>query len=125
MNNKNWLDNLAVGDKVCYDCGMMGRDFAIGTVERLTKTQVIVNNGSKYRRSNGERFGGSAWDIQSIREPTKERILMARKCIIRNRISRISRSDNKTIIQALTEGSVLELENALKIIERVLGGGDE
>lgn len=51
------LKDLKAGDKVIIRNRWNDR---IGTIERVTKTQIIVN-GYKFRRENGSQINGDTW----------------------------------------------------------------
>jgi hypothetical protein len=62
---KAWLDSLQPGDTwtYVYTSGYSSRrDVATVTVEKLTKTQIVLLNGTRYRRSDGGEVGGSYYD---------------------------------------------------------------
>lgn len=64
----DWLKNLKVGDTVIAS----GRNFnRICTIDRLTKTQIVVGN-LKYRISDGGLVGAGNWNYGSLHEPTEE-----------------------------------------------------
>jgi len=77
----NWLDDIKVGDEVVVDAAMYRLD-RITTVERLTKTQIILcDSTSKFQRTTGWMIGGG-WQPSRILEPTEERkqkVVLARK----------------------------------------------
>jgi len=78
--DKEWLNKLKVGDKVYID-GPYGRSGSVETVSRLTKTLIITTNNyndceTKYRKTNGYKYGGSG-DVYyrvRLRKLTQERI---------------------------------------------------
>ena len=62
---KAWLASLQPGDTwtYAYTAGHYSlRDVATVTVEKLTKTQIVLRNGARYRRSDGGKVGGSSFD---------------------------------------------------------------
>ena len=62
---KAWLDSLQPGDTwtYVYTSGYSSRrDVDTVTVEKLTKTQIVLLNGARYRRSDGGKVGGSYFD---------------------------------------------------------------
>ncbi len=62
---KAWLDSLQPGDTwtYVYTSGYSSRrDVATVTVKKLTKTQIVLLNGTRYRRSDGGKVGGSSYD---------------------------------------------------------------
>ncbi len=58
MNYTEWLANLKVGDKVAIS-NRYGYKSEI--VARLTKTQVVLENGVKFNRESCRRIGDDAW----------------------------------------------------------------
>ena len=66
MNN---VEHLKPGDQVIS--GSRNHD-QLSTVERVTKTQVILPDGSRYRRLDGGLVGGNAWNFSYIRDATDE-----------------------------------------------------
>jgi len=59
---KAWLDSLQPGDTWTYVRFSYRRDVSTVTVEKLTKTQIVLQNGARYRRSDGGKVGGSYFD---------------------------------------------------------------
>lgn len=62
---KAWLDSLQPGDTwtYVYTSGYFSRrDVATVTVKKLTKTQIVLLDGTRYRRSDGGKVGGSSFD---------------------------------------------------------------
>jgi hypothetical protein len=53
----SWLENLKPGDKVVLSRGL-GTHW-LNTVERVTKTLIILANGSRYRKKDGQLAGES------------------------------------------------------------------
>jgi len=74
MSDNEWLLHLKPGDEVIYTHGWNGE--AVGKVTRLTDTQIVFNDGSKWRKQNGYKVGGgsSYGGVQFLREPTPERL---------------------------------------------------
>lgn len=62
---KAWLDSLQPGDTLTYvyTSGYSSRrDVVTVTVKKLTKTQIVLLDGTRYRRSDGGKVGGSVYD---------------------------------------------------------------
>lgn len=62
---KAWLDSLQPGDTwtYAYTAGYSARrDVCTVTVEKLTKTQIVLRNGARYRRSDGGLVGGRSYN---------------------------------------------------------------
>ncbi len=71
MNN-DFAMELKPGDKVIESgCGYGLHDM-VGKVERLTKTQVILENGSRYRRKDGVLVGNNNYYRSRLRQYTEE-----------------------------------------------------
>lgn len=64
------LKDLVVGDDVLV-VGMSCR--RIAKIDKVTKTQIVVNN-ARYRRNSGWQCGGDRWNVKSISVPTKKEI---------------------------------------------------
>lgn len=67
----NWLENLKAGDRVYINRGStLGNNYTPATVERTTKTTIIVN-GKKYRKSDGVMQGEYTHFAPQLFEPTE------------------------------------------------------
>ena len=64
------LKDLVAGDNVLVT-GMYHR--RIAKVDKVTKTQIIVNN-ARFRRDSGWQYGGDSWSRKSISVPTEKEI---------------------------------------------------
>ena len=64
------LKDLVVGDEVLV-IGMHRR--RIAKVDKVTKTQIVVNN-ARFRRDSGWQCGGDSWNRKSISVPTEKEI---------------------------------------------------
>ena len=64
------LKDLVVGDNVLVR-GMHCR--RIAKVDKVTKTQIVVNN-ARFRRDSGWQCGGDSWSRKSISVPTEKEI---------------------------------------------------
>jgi len=72
MNNKTFLDKLEVGSPVIM-CGKYN-DYVL-TVERITKTQIIVSSGKgKFNRMTGRSIGTDSWNSTYIHEATEKAV---------------------------------------------------
>ena len=88
MENKEWLESLKPGDEVCFN-GSYGR-LAIREVERLTKTQIILDNGAKFRRDTGWGIGCSQYHQSFIDEVTDSVRLKIKTENLRYKISEVN-----------------------------------
>lgn len=64
------LKDLVAGDDVLVR-GMHSR--RIAKVDKVTKTQIVVNN-ARFRRDSGWQCGGDSWNRKSISVPTEKEI---------------------------------------------------
>ena len=64
------LKDLVVGDDVLVTGTFLRR---IAKVDKVTKTQIIVNN-ARFRRDSGWQCGIDRWDRKSISVPTEKEI---------------------------------------------------
>ena len=70
--SSEWIKELKKGDKVIVSGTR--QPSRVATIERFTKTQIIVDGGSKFRLSDGEGVGGSVWCYSCIDQATDEAI---------------------------------------------------
>lgn len=64
------LKDLVAGDKVLV-VGVSCR--RIAKIDKVTKTQIVVNN-ARFRRDSGWQCGGDRWSRKSISVPTEKEI---------------------------------------------------
>ena len=64
------LKDLVAGDDVLITSRYYRR---IAKVDKVTKTQIIVNN-ARFRRDSGCQCGGDSWNRKSISVPTEKEI---------------------------------------------------
>lgn len=64
------LKDLVVGDEVLV-VGVSCR--RIAKIDKVTKTQIVVNN-ARFRRDSGWQCGGDSWSRKSISVPTEKEI---------------------------------------------------
>lgn len=64
------LKDLVAGDEVLVT-GMSHRHIA--KVDKVTKTQIIVNN-ARFRRDSGWQCGSDRWNVRRISVPTEKEI---------------------------------------------------
>ena len=71
----DFLQKLQPGDLVIIEgIGFAFRDGLIASVDRVTKTQVILDSGRRFRRADGREIGRRGWTSVWIEEATKEKI---------------------------------------------------
>jgi hypothetical protein len=79
-----WLKSLKVGDTVIVESGW-GRG-RLGKVERITGTQVIVND-TRYRKKDGGMVGAHGYSRENIYEGTAERVAVVRQAWLADRLA--------------------------------------
>lgn len=78
INNRQWLDNLKVGDPVFITSSGWGMNYTPAVVLKVQKIHFIVAYGVnnavtyKFRRTDGRKVEGSTWHSTWIVEPTEE-----------------------------------------------------
>lgn len=65
------LENIKPGDLVFYSTS---RTVGIDTVQRVTKTQVILSGDRRFRKSNGKMVGRDTWDSDKSIKPLTPRL---------------------------------------------------
>lgn len=100
MSDKDWLQNLKVGDKVIEDLHFDGK--SISTVVRFTKTMIIVKSprgfDSRYKKDGFAPGAGSrVWSAHMIREATPEALTKFEeeryRSVFQNKLSHLSWAD--------------------------------
>lgn len=74
---------MEVGDKVIISYGL---DRKIDTVARLTKTQIVLENGDRYNRTSGRLVGKSSWCGSRIREASEEELANLEKELLKKKL---------------------------------------
>ena len=74
----SFTENLKSGDEVIVVLGSP-RSSDIEKVDRVTKTQVILNSGRRFRRDNGAQMPKDKWSIVFLEEATPERVKKIRQ----------------------------------------------
>lgn len=110
---KKTFDELQVGDLVIVE-RMLTK--TIHKIAKVTKTQIILDNGDKYKRNDGRPVGStSIWCTTKIVIPTDEMIKDIReenykRNLVRNVLNHLS-PDNITYEQALKISEILNIKN--------------
>ena len=68
------LSDLKPGDQVFVRDYRRGGDDSIETIERITKTQIILSHNNRFKIKDGDEIGGDTWWKKSIRPATTELI---------------------------------------------------
>jgi hypothetical protein len=63
----SWLDDLKPGDRVIFSNRSLRR---VSTVGRTTKTLIILDDGGRFRKTDGFSPGGNVWDLRCIKQLT-------------------------------------------------------
>lgn len=88
------LKDLVAGDDVLVT-GMYHRHIA--KINKVTKTQIVVDN-ARFRRDSGWQYGGDSWSRKSISVPTEKEISEVKEENLRkNLIYTISSFDFKRL----------------------------
>lgn len=74
------LKDLVVGDDVLVTGTYYRR---IAKVDKVTKTQIVVDN-ARFRRGSGWQCGGDSWNRKSISVPTEKEISDVKEENLRN-----------------------------------------
>ena len=98
MSDKDWLQNLKVGDKVIEDLGFQGKSISI--VVRFTKTMIVVKNSkgceTRYRK-DGFTPGDHTYGLHMLRQATSEALAKFEeeryRQVFQNKLSHLSWAD--------------------------------
>ena len=102
------LKDLVAGDAVIV-VGMSCR--RIAKIDKVTKTQIVVNN-ARFRRNSGWQCGGDSWNRKSISVPTEKEISDVKEENLR-----------RTIIYAISSFDFKRLStNELKQVYNIVKG---
>ena len=102
------LKDLVVGDDVLVTV-MSYRHIA--KVDKVTKTQIIVNN-ARFRRDSGWQFGSDKWNVRRISVPTEKEISDIKEDVLR-----------KTLIYAISSFDFKRLStDELKQVYNIVKG---
>ena len=106
---KVWLETLKPGDEVAFDDGgRWYRDrWVILTVERTTKTQIVMRGGDKFRKSDGCEVGSDSWNkiqpvTDNIRAKMHRREVIGRYNEIAGGTNRYTTEQLEAVIAILT-----------------------
>lgn len=69
---KNFIDDLKPGDTVIVS--RSHHPSTLSTVVKLTKTQIILSSGSRFRKKDGWGVGGDRWCTDRLEEATPEKV---------------------------------------------------
>lgn len=106
MENKDWLNDLKVGDKVFVVSNWAGGSVSLSTVSKITPTRQIVVNGMRFKDG---KCRTSQWHSFYLEEATSDRI---RECKEKSFI--------RKVIKGLQGVKEISYEQA-KVIAKVFG----
>ena len=70
-NRQKWLNNLKVGDEICYDTALNFEHFIIAKITKITPTRrFVLSNGDRMDNEGYSRI--SPWQTIHIEEITTE-----------------------------------------------------
>ena len=102
---------MVVGDDVLVTV-MSYRNIA--KVDKVTKTQIIVNN-TRFRRDSGLQFGSDRWNVRRISVPTEKEISDVKEEVLR-----------KTLIYAISSFDFERLStDELKQVYNIVKGKEK
>ena len=102
------LKDLVAGDDVLITSMYYRR---IAKVDKVTKTQIIVNN-ARFRRDSGLQFGSDRWNVRRISVPTENEISDVKEEVLR-----------KTLIYAISSFDFKRLStDELKQVYNIVKG---
>jgi hypothetical protein len=108
------LENVQPGDTLIIHGLRTPRLFT--TVNRLTKTQIVIDNGSKFRRSNGRLIGADIWSSSSVEVPKPGECDEIRQNQLQRRL--VSWVDDACQINLLRGMSVEKLQQLTTVLEK-------
>jgi hypothetical protein len=88
MTDREWLDGLKAGDEVAIPYGFRPL-WGFKKIERLTKTQIILVGGGRFRRKGGRSVAGGLWDGATIYRPNQEMRDSNRQARLANRMREV------------------------------------
>jgi hypothetical protein len=99
MNNeerKQWLDNLKVGDEVCYRVGSISfKNYVIKTIDKITPTRRFKIDDLQFDSSGREMGNTDKWQTTKELLPVTDEV---RNAILKDKIlSKISGFNFKTL----------------------------
>ena len=114
MNNQyEFLNTLKEGDTVIHKWGSVNDFYAIRHVARVTKTQVVLDNGDKFRKNDGVEVGAFYGNFSRVLEANKSNLAI---------IDRKEEQKRRTIKARQIAGTRFDLlsETALDAIQAII-----
>lgn len=107
----HWTELLRPGDTVAVS-RTYSREFDLHQVNRLTKTQIILDNNWRFRRGTGREVGVSGYDRMTLYKATAERI---EECKRRRLVCDIMRSTgSREKMDKLTTDALCSIRDLLR-----------
>ena len=122
QNATKQLSDLKPGDQVFVrDCRRKGND-RIETIERITKTQIILSHNNRFRIKDGHEIGGDLWWKKSIRPATPDLTAEVKredeiKAASINALSLVERFKSKYRLSDNVAAAIPHLEAALAALK--------
>jgi len=104
----DWFKKLKEGDEVIFSTRYENR---IATVERFTKTQIVLKETStRFNRNTGRQIGATNWSLDQISEATPEKKAHVREEQARRKMLNII---DKTNFRLLSYDSLVDIYEVL------------
>lgn len=117
------MEHITAGDQV-----VVGNRFSdrLITVERVTKTQIILGNGVRYRRSDGYAVKRGRYDASRIRDATDEdRARLTYRKAVQRAEAALDTRGLSAVEQNQAQTYKARLMDAKAIIDATLDTGEE
>lgn len=106
--HSNWLKLVSEGELVLVTDRIYGE--RLSTIEKLTKTQIVIKSGERFYKDSGSLVGGGSWSTTRISEPSLE----DKKRISRQmQVRKIKNAFSNTDFSEWTISELNELEKIL------------
>lgn len=105
MSSKTeWLAGLKVGDLVIVHISHFAGVGCLTAVRRLTATQIVIGDGARFRRRDGDEVGPGGYYRRYLEEPTPERRAVIKHQQIVARLKQVRWKDlSLATLEAVTE----------------------
>lgn len=113
MANNDWLLTLAAGDEVAVSYGI---DARLQKVVKTTKTQIVLNNETRYNRSTGHRCGQDSWNSSWLVKVTPE----LRERLLRQKL--VARAVSLVVEKELNKLPTKSLEKLISLFKPEVKG---
>lgn len=116
------MEHIEPGDQVVVGTRL---NDSLATVDRITKTQIILADGSRYRRADGNVVGRREFGINYIRKATdQDRTRIIYRTAVQRAESALSIRRVEGADRYKTETYKTRLLEAKEIIDAALGTGE-